>query len=105
MAKEFSKSFYNSKQWKKCRQAYIQSVLGLCEICKEPGYIVHHKEELTADNIHNQDITLSMENLQYLCLECHNKVHGIVAKQEPTRRVMFDAQGNVIGVQDYKQED
>jgi 5-methylcytosine-specific restriction endonuclease McrA len=104
MAKEFSKKFYNSKSWKKCRQAYIQSVLGLCEMCKEPGYIVHHKTELSPDNIHNAEITLGADNLQYLCHSCHNKVHGIAAKQEPTRRVLFDWQGNVIGVQDYRQD-
>lgn len=105
MAKDFAKPFYNSKQWVKCRAAYIQSVLGLCEMCKKPGYIVHHKEELSPENINNHSITLSWENLQYLCKSCHNKVHGIAAKQEPIRHVMFNAQGDVIGVQDCKTRD
>lgn len=105
MAKFWAKNFYNSKQWIKCRAAYIQSVLGLCEMCKKPGYIVHHKEELTPENINDHSITLDDSNLQYLCLECHNKVHGIAAKQEPIRHVMFNAQGDVIGIQDCRQGD
>ena len=38
MAKEFAKGFYNSKQWKKCREAYIAHRKaidgGMCETCK-----------------------------------------------------------------------
>lgn len=78
MAREFAKSFYNSTAWKKCRKSFIayrQSVDGgMCQTCKEKlGYIVDHKEEITPENINNQEITLSHRNLQYLCLECHNK--------------------------------
>ncbi len=61
VAKEFAKAFYNSKKWKQCRAAYIahrQAIDGgLCESCHEaPGYIVHHKIELTPDNINDPDI-------------------------------------------------
>lgn len=31
MAREFAKKFYNSKAWKKCREAYKKKVNGLCE--------------------------------------------------------------------------
>lgn len=31
MARKFSKSFYASTAWKKCRKQYIASVGGLCE--------------------------------------------------------------------------
>ena len=56
MAKEFARAFYNSKRWKDCRRAYIAKRIsidgGMCETCHEvPGYIVHHKIELTPDNI------------------------------------------------------
>lgn len=78
MAKEFAKRFYNSKRWERCRAAYIayrKSVDGgMCETCKEePGYIVHHKEELTPENINDPDITLNFRNLKYDCHICHNK--------------------------------
>ena len=43
MARDFSRSFYNSKVWKKCRQSYIDSTIDkLCERCGEPGEEVHH---------------------------------------------------------------
>ena len=78
MAKEFAKSFYNSKAWKKCRAAYIayrqQVDGGICESCHEvPGYIVHHKIELTPENINDPDISLSFNNLKYDCHICHQK--------------------------------
>ena len=69
--KEFAKGFYNSRAWKKCRRAYIDSRImvdgGMCEICGERvGYIVHHKELLTPTNITDPSITLSFDNLQYV---------------------------------------
>ena len=81
MAKEFAKAFYNSSAWKKCRQAYIayrKSVDGgMCETCHEvPGYIVHHRTELTPYNINDPEIALDFRNLKYDCQECHNKEHG-----------------------------
>lgn len=81
MAKEFAKAFYNSAKWKRCRKAYIayrQGIDGgMCETCHEvPGYIVHHRTELTPYNINDPDIALNFSNLKYDCLECHNKEHG-----------------------------
>ena len=73
MAKDWAKGFYNSKEWRKCRRDYIIFVLGLCEVCGRPGYILHHKTELTPDNIDDPDIAYSWDNLQYLCQDCHNK--------------------------------
>lgn len=80
MAKEFAKKFYNSKAWKKCREAYKQSVNGLCERCLQagkyvPGDEVHHKIYLTPENINDPNITLSFESLELLCSSCHNKEH------------------------------
>lgn len=70
-----AKKFYNSKAWKKCRAAYIMMVPdGLCEHCSyNPGYIVDHIEEINIHNLNDPMITLNHDNLQYLCLECHNK--------------------------------
>lgn len=72
MSKEFSKAFYKSARWLKCRQSYIKSVNGVCERCGNPGYILHHKILLTPENIHDADVTLNFENLEYVCLRCHN---------------------------------
>ena len=78
MAREFAKRFYKSTAWKKCRKAFIDYRItvdgGLCQTCREePGYIVHHKEWLTEENIDNPEITLNHDNLKYDCLICHNK--------------------------------
>ena len=101
MAKEYAVRFYNSKQWKDCRKSYISKVHGLCEHCLEndkhvPGYIVDHIEEITPVNINDPEITLNHDNLQYLCLECHNtKTFG--KDVEVIREGLeFDRDGNII---------
>lgn len=103
MAKPYAKKFYNSKQWRKCRESYILKVNGLCEHCLKdgnhtPGYIVDHIKEITPDNIDDPYITLNHENLQYLCLVCHNrKTFG--KDLEVTREgLIFDDNGNLIDI-------
>lgn len=103
MAKEFSVAFYNSKAWKRCRKAYIDSVNGLCERCLDKGvikngYIVHHKKKLTPNNINDVNITLGWENLEYLCQQCHNEDEFSEHSNKPkiVRNYMFDINGDVI---------
>ncbi len=65
---------------------------GLCQMCQqEQGYIVHHKIEITPENINDPDITMGTGNLMYLCHDCHNKIHGI----EPPR-YRFNSNGDVL---------
>ena len=102
MARDFAIKFYNSKEWKKCREGYKQSVNGLCERClKEgkyvPGDEVHHKIYLTPENMNNPDITLNWGNLELLCSSCHIKEHN--EKYSPLREdVMFDEKGDLIRI-------
>lgn len=96
MAKEFAASFYNSPAWKQTREAYKRSVGGLCEICwanglVRAGEIVHHKIELTPDNINDINIALGFDNLQLVCRECHAKAHD-----RRQRRYKVDELGRVI---------
>ena len=93
MSRAFAKSFYAGKQWQETRKAYGASKLWLCELCKKPATLVHHKEHLNANNIADPNVTLSFSNLQLLCKECHNMVHGrdIVRKD-----VMFTKSGDLI---------
>jgi 5-methylcytosine-specific restriction endonuclease McrA len=70
MAKQWSKVFYNSKEWGKVRELKMQQQYGLCERCNEPAKIVHHKIYLTPNNIDNPDISLNLDNLEALCLSC-----------------------------------
>jgi len=93
MAKDYAKQFYNSKAWLQCRAAYISKVFGLCEKCRHDGYIVHHKIEITPDNINDPYITLCHDNLQYLCLTCHNRVDAAKIIRDD---VTFDSRGQLI---------
>ena len=77
---EGQKAFYKTKRWQRCRAAYASSVGGLCERCQakgiiRPGYIVHHKEYITPENLNNPNISLSFDNLELLCMDCHNQEH------------------------------
>lgn len=100
MAKEFARSFYSSQKWKKCREAYIAKRRaidgGLCETCRErPGYIVHHKIELTPENINDVNITLGINNLKYDCHICHQKEGAKDGEAERLIRYEFDKDGDL----------
>jgi hypothetical protein len=105
MAKEFAKPFYNSKEWKECRKAYIISVFGVCERCGRAGYIVHHKEKLTPENINNPDVTLNFKKLEYVCLQCHNedeeREHNIKNNKMKIRYRVTDT-GDIVPLDDDK---
>ncbi|MBR4451566.1 MAG: HNH endonuclease [Clostridia bacterium] len=80
MAREFAKDFYNSKKWEDCRKAFIAERIatdgGLCQVCHDKtGYIIHHRQKLTPENINDPMITLSFDNLEYVCHDCHNAIH------------------------------
>lgn len=71
----------------------------MCQRCHERlGYIVHHRIELTPENICDPDIALNHKQLEYLCLECHNKEHDVFQPAE--RSVVFDANGDVVAALD-----
>lgn len=95
MARDFAKAFYKSKAWQQTRNAYGRSRGWLCEECikaglYKPGEIVHHRTELTPDNINNPGISLAWGNLKLVCRECHAKEHGHV------KRYRVDDMGRVI---------
>jgi len=69
----------------------------LCERCfargeYTPAKVVHHIVWITPDNVDDPHITLSFDNFQRLCQDCHAAVH---AKTEDTR-FAFDDQGNLV---------
>ena len=102
MAKGWAKPFYNSKGWINCRKSFISYRItidgGICEHCqKDLGYIVDHIEELTPENISNPNMALSYNNLQYLCLSCHNKKTFGNGEEATREDVKFDEGGNLVG--------
>ena len=86
--------FYVSWKWRRFRQSRLAMAGGLCEECKARGKIkpaeeIHHKVELTARNVTDPQIALSIENTICLCKECHQ------AKQRKARRWCCDPLGRV----------
>lgn len=97
-APEQQRAFYKSKTWQRCRAAYISKVGGLCERCfargiVRPGYIVHHKEYISLDNINDPAVLLNHDNLEYLCMDCHNNEH--FANQ---KRYIVRESGEIVAV-------
>lgn len=71
---------YQTKEWRQTRKAVIVRANGLCERCKPKGKIVkgkevHHKIYLTEDNKTDYNIAFGLDNLEYLCADCHNNEH------------------------------
>jgi 5-methylcytosine-specific restriction endonuclease McrA len=94
MAKDYAKAFYSSSAWEKCRDAFMLSQNYICERCGGVARIVHHKRHITPKNIGDPYITLCWDNLQALCIECHNKVHGNAGVTQ--EGLAFDADGGLI---------
>ena len=90
--------FYNSKRWRKTRKAYLAKVFYLCEKCQRPAGIVHHKVHLKdSDYTQNEWKCYAFDNLQALCLPCHNDVH--LPKQKIDNRFKINmTTGEVIPV-------
>lgn len=93
--KDYAKDFYTGKPWKKISRLYMARQHYVCERCGGIGTICHHKKYITPWNINNPAVTLSMDNLECLCHECHNQEHS--AKMS---RAIFDGDGNMTGVRE-----
>ena len=96
--KPWAEQFYNSDEWRACRDTFLQSKGYICERCSTPhnpvvAKIAHHKIYLTRDNISDPRISLSWDNLEALCQDCHNKEHHRTARKTCYR---FDEEGNII---------
>lgn len=102
MSRDFATGFYHTKAWKKTRAAYYRYRRGLCEHCLRlgkyvPGEIVHHKVHLTPENISDPSVSLSFDNLELLCRECHALAHPEAYPEAGGGcRVEFDANGDVV---------
>ena len=90
-----NKAFYKSAAWRKVSAAYMSSQMYVCERCGKPATICHHKTWLNGENVHDPNIALSFDNLEALCIDCHNAEHG--AKHSV---ILFDEEGNIDRVKD-----
>lgn len=104
------KDLYKSKAWKDIRTYIWLKQNCLCARCGRPVYvsgiseylpkekrlksIVHHKEYLNDINYLDETIAYDENNLEGLCIDCHNEEHF---KSEIIRKdLMFDELGQVI---------
>lgn len=98
MAQDYAKSFYQSKAWRETSRLYMSSKHYICERCGGVGRICHHRKYITPYNINNPNITLSLDNLECLCHDCHQQEHaGAVS------RVVFDEAGNIQQVKETRE--
>ena len=88
-------NFYNSPKWRKVSKLFLKSRYYICERCGGTGEIAHHKIYLDRWNIKNPEITLSMDNLECLCLACHNAEHN-GAGSATAAGIEFDSKGDII---------
>ena len=86
MAREFSRAFYKSKEWKKAREYIFKQYNGICQDCLDKdifkkissmenlkdSYIEKNLDEI---NINIPEVALGSDNLILLCKECHHKRH------------------------------
>lgn len=94
----YAESFYKSRQWQKTRDLCIRRAGGLCEECAKdgiitPAVVAHHIKPITRKNINDPEITLNLDNLMALCVDCHAKVH-----HPHQRRYRIDELGRVCAL-------
>ena len=86
---------YQSKQWQKVRNLKI-AMQPFCERCLlkgiyTPAKIVHHKEYITDENYFNDNVFFNLDNLESICISCHNEEHFADKKE-----YYFDNEGNLV---------
>lgn len=73
-------SFYHSKEWQRFRGVVLSERKPVCWYCGETfkaddSITVHHKEELTFENVNDYTVSLNPENVELVHTTCHNKIH------------------------------
>ena len=93
--KDYARSFYLPKAWKRTSRAVMLERDGMCERCGRLASVVHHKKYITPENINDPEITLNWDNLECLCHDCHNKEHSLKASL-----TYFDEDGSIKHVKE-----
>ena len=82
------KQFYNSNEWKTLREKKLQDEEYQCEKCNSKGKRklateVHHKKYIQTDE--GWELRLDYDNLEALCIDCHNHRHSRFQKRKVVR--------------------
>lgn len=94
MAKSVSGAFYRTSKWDKCRNGYMASQNYICERCGDLATICHHKVWLDSENVNEPMTAYNWDNLEALCIDCHNKEHFQTSATDKDLR--FDEKGNLV---------
>ena len=78
--------FYHSKKWESFRKVFIAEHTSddgfvYCAICGKPilkayDLIVHHKNELSEENVADATVSLNPDNVECVHFKCHNILHN-----------------------------
>ena len=78
--------FYRSKEWEEFRicliaertapDGFVYDEITGKPIIKAYDIILHHKIELTLENVNDANITLNPENIQIVSFKTHNEIHN-----------------------------
>jgi 5-methylcytosine-specific restriction enzyme A len=91
ITRQQKRKFYDSQDWKQLREEVKKRDHFECQECKRNGrvtidtneysesakrkkikLVVHHIKELE----HHPELALDIDNLETICVDCHNKEHG-----------------------------
>lgn len=77
------KTFYDSALWKHRRLEALERDNYECQECKRNGKYrrgknVHHIKEVKD----SPDLALTLDNLETLCIQCHNEIHDKRLKKD-----------------------
>lgn len=77
--------FYKSKKWEAFRKVIIEDRTDAdgyvhCAQCGKPilkkyDLIIHHKNELSEDNVNDATVALNPDNVECVHFRCHNQIH------------------------------
>lgn len=93
--------FYRQANWIKLRKILMhervnEEGLLICEHCGKPilkdyDAILHHKKELTPQNVNDWDIAYNPDNLAFVHAKCHNEIHNRFGGRKQTwqRKVYY----------------
>lgn len=86
--------FYRTEEWIKLTEKIKLQSAGKCAICHKTvsdwrTLIVHHKIHLTMDNVFDPNISLNENNLETICLDCHNKEHKRFGYEEHNVYIVY----------------
>ncbi|WP_437177054.1 HNH endonuclease [Heyndrickxia ginsengihumi] len=75
--------FYQCKEWRQLRVQALERDNYECQECKRRGKYrrgknVHHIKEVKD----RPDLALTLENLETLCIQCHNEIHDKRLKKD-----------------------